>query len=260
MNELNVTEILAGLASLLIAVIIVLTVVVLALFSSNASDVIDLTASNFESIALDSKKDVLVEFYAPWCGHCKRLAPIYEKVAETYKYDHNCVVAKVDADNAENRPLSEKYGISGFPTMKFFPKNNKDGEEYEGGRDEQDFVDFLNTKCKLNRRLGGSLNEQEGRIDKFDELAGKFMAKKVSKDEVITEAKAAIDGQEDQKAAKYYVKVMEKMVEKGDDYAAKELERLERMLGGQMSSSQVDNVYRRKNVLNQFKPAAKEEL
>lgn len=238
----------------------ILFVLTVTLSSCYASDVVDLTASNFDSIALDSKKDVLVEFYAPWCGHCKRLTPIYEKVAESFKSDHNCVVAKVDADNSENRPLSEKYGISGFPTIKFFPKDNKDGVEYDGGRDEQDFVDFLNKKCKLNRRLGGSLNEQEGRIEKFDELVKKFMSDKAGRDSILAEATAAVEGQEDEKAAKYYIKVMQKIQEKGDDYPANEVQRLERMLGGQMSSKQVDSAHRRKNVLSQFTPAAKEEL
>jgi len=238
----------------------VIFLLAIAVSSCFASDVVDLTSANFDKTVLDSNKDVLVEFYAPWCGHCKSLAPVYEKVAETYKNDHNCIVAKVDADNAENRPLSEKYGISGFPTIKFFPKGNKDGEEYSGGRGEQDFVDFLNSKCKLNRRVGGGLNEMEGRIEKFDELAKKFLADKAGRDAIISEAQSAVEGQEDEKAAKYYVKVMQKMQEKGDDYANTESQRIERMLGGQMSSKQVDNANRRLNVLSQFKPAAKEEL
>ena len=55
---------------------------------------------NFDSIVHDSDKDVLVEFYAPWCGHCKTLAPIYEKVAQSFASDSNCVVANLNADSA----------------------------------------------------------------------------------------------------------------------------------------------------------------
>jgi len=225
-----------------------------------AGDVTVLTSDNFDSIALNPKKDVLVEFFAPWCGHCKRLAPVYEKVAGTFKNDANCVVASVDADDAQNRPLSEKYSISGFPTIKFFPKDNKDGEEYNGGRDEQDFIDFLNEKCKLNRRAGGLLNEMEGRISKFDDLAKTFMKEVGNREKILKEATAIAETEEQSKTAAYYIKVMQKVLDKGDSYPSTELSRLDRMLSGQMSSTQVDGIYKRKNVLAQFQLPEKEEL
>lgn len=70
-----------------------------------------------------------------------------------------CIVANVDADSELNRPLAQKYGVSSFPTIKFYPKG---GEPiaYEGGRQEADFVEFLNEKCGTHRAVGGGLNDQ----------------------------------------------------------------------------------------------------
>ncbi|EFJ12734.1 hypothetical protein SELMODRAFT_425226 [Selaginella moellendorffii] len=79
-----------------------------------SSDVVVLTPSNFDEIVLDSAKDVLVEFYAPWCGHCKALAPVYEEVATAFKGEKDVVAAKLDAD--AHKDVASKYDISGYPT------------------------------------------------------------------------------------------------------------------------------------------------
>lgn len=127
-----------------------------------------LTPDNFDSIVNDATKDVLVEFYAPWCGHCKTLAPVYEKVAQTFEGDKTVVVASVDAD--KYRELGQKYGVTGFPTIKFFPKTNKEGEEYNGGRDASAFISFLNEKSGSERVLGGGFLPSAGRIPELDAL------------------------------------------------------------------------------------------
>jgi protein disulfide-isomerase A6 len=71
-----------------------------------------------------------------------------------------CVVANLDADAVPNKPLAEKYGVKGFPTIKFFSKDNKEPEAYEGGRTEEAFVSFLNEKCGTHRAVGGGLNDK----------------------------------------------------------------------------------------------------
>jgi protein disulfide-isomerase A6 len=78
-----------------------------------------------------------------------------------------CIVANLDADAEPNRPLAEKYGITSFPTIKFFPKG---GEpiDYKGGRGEADFVQFLNENCGTHRAVGGGLNDQVGVYGIFD--------------------------------------------------------------------------------------------
>ena len=67
-------------------------------------------------------KLAIVEFYAPWCGHCKHLTPEYKTLGEAVAGDpalaQRVVVAKVDAD--QHRPLGERFGVRGFPTIKVF--------------------------------------------------------------------------------------------------------------------------------------------
>jgi len=99
-----------------------------------------LVGKNFESVAFDETKDVLVEFYAPWCGHCKQLAPIYDELGEKYKDHESIVIAKMDSTANEVADVT----VRGFPTLKFFPKNSgKKIVDYSGGRTLEDFVAFL---------------------------------------------------------------------------------------------------------------------
>jgi len=98
-----------------------------------------LVGSNFEAVALDSTKDVLVEFYAPWCGHCKKLAPIWDELGEHFKDDESIVIAKLDA--TANELLDVK--VRGFPTIKLFSKGDNKVVDYAGGRTLQDFINFL---------------------------------------------------------------------------------------------------------------------
>lgn len=90
---------------------------------------------NYKDIVLDDEKDVLIEFYAPWCGHCKTLAPIYEELGELY-FDHpeiskKVAVAKIDA-TANEFPDED---VKGFPTIKLYPAGKKDAPiTYPGAR------------------------------------------------------------------------------------------------------------------------------
>lgn len=88
----------------------------------DAKPVKTLVGANFMEVALDNSKHVFVEFYAPWCGHCKSLAPIWDKLAEAFEAS-GVVVAKMDATVNDVDAIT----VESFPTLVLFPK----GEDTE---------------------------------------------------------------------------------------------------------------------------------
>ncbi|XP_039127333.1 LOW QUALITY PROTEIN: protein disulfide-isomerase like 2-1-like [Dioscorea cayenensis subsp. rotundata] len=217
------------------------------------SNVVILNEENFNQVVLDETKDVLVEFYAPWCGHCKSLAPTYEKVANVYKLDEGVVIANLDAD--KHKDLAEKYGVSGYPTLKFFPKNNKAGEDYDGGRDVDDFVKFINEKCGTSRDAKGQLTSQAGVVESLDALVKEFVA--AANDErkaILSRIEEEVEKLEGSSAryGKIYTKAAKSCIEKGTDYAKNEIERLKRMLEKSISPSKADEFIIKKNILSTF--------
>uniref|UniRef100_A0A671Q2U9 Protein disulfide-isomerase A3 n=1 Tax=Sinocyclocheilus anshuiensis TaxID=1608454 RepID=A0A671Q2U9_9TELE len=108
---------------------------------SNDDPVKVVVADTFDEIVNDPEKDVLVEFYAPWCGHCKNLEPVYKELGEKLSGDPNIVIAKMDATANDVPP---NYDVQGFPTIYFVPSGQKDQpQRYEGGREVSDFIIFL---------------------------------------------------------------------------------------------------------------------
>jgi protein disulfide-isomerase A1 len=109
---------------------------------SNDGPVKTIVAHNYKDIVIDNDKDVLVEFYAPWCGHCKALAPKYEELGELYssaEFSKLVTIAKVDS-TANDVPDE----IQGFPTIKLFAAGKKDSPiDYSGSRTVEDLVQFI---------------------------------------------------------------------------------------------------------------------
>ncbi|RVW39154.1 putative protein disulfide-isomerase A6 [Vitis vinifera] len=218
------------------------------------SNVVVLTSDSFDEVVLNEKKDVLVEFYAPWCGHCKSLAPIYEKVATAFKSEGDVVIANLDADKYKD--LAEKYGVSGYPTLKFFPKGNKAGEDYyDGGRDLEDFVTFINEKCGTSRDGKGQLTSKAGTVASLDSLVKEFIsASDDEKKAVFARIEEEVEKLEGSAAryGKIYVKAAKSSLQKGADYAKNEIQRLERMLEKSINQAKADEFILKKNILSTF--------
>lgn len=105
--------------------------------------VLELTTDNFEEAVTPSAL-ILVEFYAPWCKHCKQLAPEYESAAAELK-GNGIPLAKVDATT--NKELAEQYGVSGYPSLKVFRYGRP--FEFKGGRDSAGIASYMRLQQKL---------------------------------------------------------------------------------------------------------------
>ncbi|KAG0648872.1 disulfide-isomerase tigA [Hyphodiscus hymeniophilus] len=209
-------------------------------------------------------KDVIVAFTAPWCGHCKTLAPIWETVAHDFTNEPNVLVAKVDAEADNAKATAKDQGVSSYPTIKFFPKGSTEPEAYSGGRTEADLVSFLNGKAGTHRVPGGGLDATAGTIAALDSLVEKFTGGSSIAELVAEATKAASDlkSETQYKYADYYVKVFGKL-SKSDNYAAKELARLDKILQkGGLAPEKLDEFTSKTNILKRFVQQAtgKDEL
>jgi thioredoxin 1 len=101
---------------------------------------IELTSSTFESEVLKSELPVLVDFWAPWCGPCRMMAPVLEDLA--VEFEGKLKITKLDVDSQENQELAVKYQIQSIPALKLF-KNGQVVKEFVGYREKNTFADEL---------------------------------------------------------------------------------------------------------------------
>ncbi|KAF9910942.1 hypothetical protein EC991_005116 [Linnemannia zychae] len=216
-----------------------------------------LTESDFDEKVLKSGKNVLVEFYAPWCGHCKNLAPTYEKLASDFVNEKDVIVAKVDA--TVEKALAAKYGVSGYPTIKYFSASSPSGtapQEYSGGRSEQELVSFINKHAGTARAPGGKLLDSAGRITALDTIASQIALATTTPEEkkvLIEEGlKKANELSSTDKNAVHYVRVFEKTRE-SPDFIANESARLAKIIqSGTITPVKLDEFSVRHNIISAF--------
>eukprot|EP00112_Aurelia_sp_Birch-Aquarium-sp1_P026866 Seg981.1 transcript_id=Seg981.1/GoldUCD/mRNA.D3Y31 product="Protein disulfide-isomerase 2" protein_id=Seg981.1/GoldUCD/D3Y31 len=147
-------------------------------------DVLVLTQKNFDEVVNDQAM-VLVEFYAPWCGHCQSLEPEYAKAAGVLKEESSEIkLAKVDA-TIESK-LAEKYQVQGFPTIKFFKKGKP--VEFNGGRTSDEIVGWLKKKTGPPAKEFSSADDLKAFVDSKEVVVVGFF-----KDKESAEAKQFIE-------------------------------------------------------------------
>lgn len=126
----------------LIVLAVVLSATLASAFYSKSSGITDLNKDNFRQLVKKGNRNLpwFVEFYAPWCGHCKNLKPEYIKLASKLKGIAN--IGAVDCDNKNNQPLAQQYGIQGFPTLKLITPSGKI-VDYNGARTAGAMASFV---------------------------------------------------------------------------------------------------------------------
>ena len=140
----------------------VLMLLVGALGFQQEDNVLILDDSDFE-LALSTYKQLLVEFHAPWCAHCKYMAPQYQKAANKLK-DHDPPVHLAKLDATSSTQVADKYKIKAYPTLIFFV--DEEPHEYTGGRTEESIYNWVAKKINPAASVVKSLGELDSYLQK----------------------------------------------------------------------------------------------
>lgn len=108
---------------------------------SDHEKIITVTSDNFKEQVLDSKLPVLVDFWAPWCGPCRMLAPVIDAVAD--ELSDKIAVGKINVD--DEGPLAARYEIMTIPTLYLF-KNGEAADKLIGLKSKETLLDWINAR------------------------------------------------------------------------------------------------------------------
>jgi len=193
-------------------------------------------------------QDALVAFTAPWCGHCKSLAPTWEKVASDFASEKGVLIAKVDCEAENAKATAQEAGVKSYPTIFYYPKGSKEAIPYTGGRSESDLISFMNEKAGTFRSVGGGLNALAGTIPSLDTIVKTLQ----SGGEAAYRELEKAAGTASDKYGEYYARVAKK-AEANSDYVQKEAARLQGILAkGNLAPEKLDDLTSRSNILNKF--------
>lgn len=142
-------------------------------FYDGTGDVFKLTGDNIKELVHESDDFWLVEFFAPWCGHCKKLTPEWERAAKGLKG----MVKMGAVDMTTDAEAGEGLSIEGYPTLKWFGENKAEPEEFDGGRTSTGIINYAAKKLKeiANSRIGNKKRpkkEKPAEEKKEEEAAG----------------------------------------------------------------------------------------
>lgn len=121
---------------------------------------------NFDKLVIKSEKDIFIEFYAPWCGHCKSLAPTWEELGNRLKDETGVDIVKIDATAND---IPDLFTVHGFPTLYWFPKDTKTPVKYEGSRDIEELLGYV-AKHSTDELEGFTRDGSEKKKSEKDEL------------------------------------------------------------------------------------------
>ncbi|OMJ10445.1 Protein disulfide-isomerase 1 [Smittium culicis] len=218
--------------------------------------VTDLTPDSFDPYVIESKKNFLVDFYASWCGFCKRLEPVYRKLANIYLDEAEIVgIGKIDA--AENLAIGSKYQVTKYPTLMMFKENDKANPVvFEGEPTLEKMVTFINGITGTKVTADGGLDDSYGRAEALDFIASEFVAASdEKKTELMATAKTMADklAEDGNKAASFYPKLMARII-KDSKYLDTEITRLSSITNppNQSSKKNYQSAKARLNILKVF--------